>query len=100
MNKGIKVYDSETSEEMGISKVCAKKAVFNTAASRIILSMPTFCIPGIAMFLLDKMGLIPRATAPRTVLELTVIAFALWTALPVSVSLFPQRGEINGSDLE
>jgi hypothetical protein len=46
------------------------------------------------MFLLDKAGLIPKARGPRTVLEIVVITLALYTALPVSVSLFPQRGEL------
>jgi len=51
--------------------------------------MPTFVIPGLAMFGLDKAGLIPKSRIPKTALDLTVIAFALWTALPISVSLFP-----------
>jgi hypothetical protein len=89
MNKGIKIYDDKSGEEMGISKVCAKTAVIQTAFSRIILSMPTFTIPGVSMFFLDRLGLIPKAIAPKTILELTVISFALWTALPLSVSLFP-----------
>jgi hypothetical protein len=99
MKKGIKITD-EDGEEMGVSKVCAKSAVIKTAASRIILSMPTFIIPGVAMFLLDKGGLLPKSRGPRTILDLTVISFALWTALPLSVSLFPQRGEIAASQLE
>lgn len=52
------------------------------------------------MFGLDKMGLIPKSRAPRTVLELGVIAFSLWIAMPISVSLFPQRGEIRAVDIE
>lgn len=99
MKKGIKITD-EAGEDMGISKVCAKKAVIQTAFSRIILSFPIFTIPGVAMFLLDKGGLIPKSRVPKTILELTVITFALWVALPLSVSLFPQRGEIAANELE
>lgn len=99
MSKGIKIYDEE-GEYIGISKDCAKKAVVQTSFSRIILSAPTFIIPGVSMFALDKMGLIPRARAPRTALELMVISFALWIAMPISVSLFPQRGEMRASDIE
>jgi hypothetical protein len=77
MERGIKVYD-EYNEEMGISKVCAKKAVLQTASSRLLLSMPTFVIPGVLMFLIDKAGMMPKSKAPRTVLELLVVAFALW----------------------
>lgn len=74
---------------MGISKVCAKKAVISTAASRIILPIPIFSIPAITMFLLDKKGLIPKSRAPRTLLELAVVTVALTVALPISVSIFP-----------
>jgi hypothetical protein len=99
MSRGIKIQD-EFGEDMGISKKSAEVAVLNTSLSRLILSAPTFIIPGVSMYFLDRMGLIPKARAPRTVLELTVITFALYLALPVSVSLFPQRGEIQASEIE
>jgi hypothetical protein len=99
MSRGIKIQD-ENGEEMGISKKCAEVAVLQTSLSRMILSAPTFIIPGVSMFFLDKMGLIPKSRAPRTVLELVVIACALYLALPLSVSLFPPRGEINANEIE
>ncbi len=99
MKRGIKIQDEE-GNEMGISKKSAEKAVMQTSLSRLILSAPTFILPGVSMFVLDKLGLIPKSRAPRTVLELVVISLALWTALPVSVSLFPQRGEINANEIE
>ena len=74
---------------MGISKKSATKAVMETASSRPVLSFPILVIPGISMFLLDKMGLIPRAKALKAILEVSVVAFALWVALPISVSLYP-----------
>jgi hypothetical protein len=52
------------------------------------------------MFLLDKAGLIPKARGPKTILDLTVISIALYLALPVSVSMFPQRGEISAKEIE
>ena len=77
LNKGIKVFD-EHNEDMGISKVCASKAVYQTAFSRLILSAPTFVIPGVTMFLLDKVGMIPKGKVARTALEIGVLSFALW----------------------
>ncbi len=85
---------------MGISKKSAEVAVLQTSASRMILSAPTFIIPGVTMFALDSLGLIPKSRAPRTILELLVISGALYLALPLSVSLFPPRGEINASEME
>lgn len=99
MKRGIKIYD-ENNEEMGISKKCAEKAVVQTSASRLILSAPTFIIPGVAMFALDKAGLIPKARGPKTVLDLLVISFALYLALPLSVSMFPPIGKINANEIE
>lgn len=88
MSRGIKILD-EDGEEMGISKKSAEKAVIQTSLSRMVLSGPIFIIPGLSMFLLDSAGLIPKSRAPKTILELTVIALSLWVALPLSVSLFP-----------
>lgn len=99
MEKGIKIYD-EDGNEMGISKITAKMAVYQTAFSRILLSLPTFTIPGVSLFIFDKMGMLPKSGLPRTALELSVVTFALWNALPWSVSLFPQNGEIQASKLE
>ncbi len=64
------------------------------------MSLPTFTIPGIAMFMLDKGGMIPKARIPKTALELLVVSFALWTAPPLSCSLFPQKGEISAMEIE
>jgi hypothetical protein len=66
----------------------------------MVLAGPIFIFPGLSMFILDKAGLIPRARAPKTVLELAVITASLYVALPLSVSLFPPRGEINASEIE
>jgi hypothetical protein len=64
------------------------------------LSFPIFILPGVSMAVLDKMKLIPKAKAPKTLLECTVIAFSLWIALPLSVSLFPPKGELKGTEIE
>jgi hypothetical protein len=63
-------------------------------------SFPIFIVPGVSMALFDKMGLIPKARIPKTILELSVIAFALWIALPLSVSIYPQQGEMTAAQLE
>ena len=85
---------------MGISKKSAEKAVVQTSLSRMVLAGPIFIFPGLSMFILDKAGLIPKARVPKTVLELAVITASLYVALPLSVSLFPPRGEIDASEIE
>ena len=99
MRRGIKVFD-ELGDEIGISKVCAKEAVVQTASSRIALAFPIIMLPGVGMYSLDRMKLIPRNKALRTIQELSVVGLALWVALPLSVSLFPQKGEILAEKLE
>ncbi len=99
MNQGIKIYDEE-GECMGVSKLSAKKAVLQTAFSRTILPLPIFGLPGVSMFLIDKMGMLPKSKLYRTALEIGVLTFSLWIALPLSVSLFPQKGEVNASEIE
>ena len=99
MERGIKVFDAD-GESVGVSKECARRAVLQTAFSRTVLSFPIFILPGVSMALIDKAGLLPRARAPKTLLELSVIAFALWVALPISVSLFPPTGEAKSAEIE
>lgn len=99
MSRGIKIYD-EDGECMGISKKCAEKAVVQTSFSRMALSFPIFILPGVSMALLDKLKLIPKSRAPKTILELGVITFSLWIALPLSVSLFPPKGEVKNTEIE
>lgn len=99
MSRGIKIYD-EHGEAMGISKKCAEKAVVQTSFSRMALSFPIFILPGVSMAILDRLRLIPRSRAPKTILELAVISFSLWIALPLSVSLFPPKGELKATEIE
>lgn len=99
IKRGIKIYD-EQGECMGISKESARRAVLQTSFSRMVLSFPIFIIPGVSMAMFEKFGLIPKRRAPKTVLEIGVIAFSLWIALPLSVSLFPQKGSVKASEIE
>ena len=64
------------------------------------LSFPIFILPGVSMALLDRFKMIPKSKTPKTILELSVISFSLWIALPISVSLFPPRGEVKGIEIE
>ena len=99
MNKGVKIYD-ELGDEIGISKVTAKQAVMQTASSRLLLAFPIITFPGFFMFTLEKLKLVPKAKPLRVATEIGVVAFSLWIALPISVSLFPQKGEILARDVE
>jgi len=99
MFKGIKV-STEEGIEMGVSKKCAEKAVIQTALSRILLSLPTFALPGIAVMILDRMNMIPVHRGKKVALDIFILTIALCNSVPLSVSMFPQRGEIRAQDME
>lgn len=63
----------------------------------MILSFPIFILPGVSFAVLDRFKLIPKSRVPKTIVELSVIIFSLWIALPLSVSLFPPRGEVEST---
>lgn len=88
MEKGIKVFDEEGTER-GISQIAAKKAVIETAQSRVILAMPTFVIPAVLTTVLEKMRLLPKKGALRTIADVSILTFALWHAIPIAVAVFP-----------
>jgi len=66
----------------------------------MVLSFPIFILPGVSMAMFERFGMIPKSRTPKTILEVSVIAFALWIALPISVSLFPQRGSVKANEIE
>eukprot|EP00118_Oscarella_pearsei_P015043 m.132987 g.132987 ORF g.132987 m.132987 type:complete len:323 (+) comp38092_c0_seq1:178-1146(+) len=96
---GIEVYDKDK-QVVGVSKIAAKKAIYQTALTRAFLPLPILVLPPLAMTLLERTSLLhknPRLNFPFQVLTVTA-AFGL--ALPLAISLFPQEGQIKKSDLE
>ena len=66
----------------------------------MVLPFPIFAIPGAINYLLDRKGLSPKTKAVDVTLQLSILTFALWFALPVSVAVFPQNGEIGPDNME
>jgi hypothetical protein len=58
----------ENNEEVGVSKIAAKKAVYLTAFSRVFMSFPILAIPGVAMMVIEKAGLMPKTTRMQRML--------------------------------
>ncbi|KFO92604.1 Sideroflexin-4, partial [Buceros rhinoceros silvestris] len=95
---GIEVMD-RNGKVVGVSQKAGEKAVRETALSRGILFGTTFFLPPVLMYFVEraKLAKTPRVLATvRTVVVLSVLA----GMLPVSLSLFPQCGEIKRADLE
>jgi Sideroflexins len=88
MQKGISVFHPETNEDLGKSKVCAKKAVVETAISRIFLNVTIF-LPPLALVAIEKFHLMPHNFYAKTAVEATMIAGELYLAVPTGIALFP-----------
>lgn len=78
----------ENGEEIGISKIAAESAVWQTASSRYALSIPTFTIPAVGAAGLTCLGLMPGAGVLKTVIDASLVAVGLGIACPMGSSLF------------
>ena len=100
LNDGIKVQDKGGETTYGESKVAAKKAITQTALSRLFLPLPVLFFPAVGQFLLTKLRIWPRNLMISKFLELSLCAISLGFALPMSVALFQQRGVITRDQIE
>lgn len=101
IDKGISVYkDEQLTEQIGISKKCAEKAVINTASSRVVMSILALAIPPTIMLTLRSVGLSPVARGPKLAFESGTIGVGLFFGLPMSVACFPSICKTSGAGLE
>ncbi|NXS10992.1 SFXN4 protein, partial [Neodrepanis coruscans] len=95
---GIEVMD-RNGKVVGVSRIAGEKAVRETALSRGILFGTTFFLPEVFMYFVQRAKLV---TNPRGLafVKMLGIASVLTGMIPVSLSMFPQCGEIKRADLE
>ncbi|KAK8790882.1 hypothetical protein WA158_005513 [Blastocystis sp. Blastoise] len=99
MSKGINVFD-EDGNDLGVSIKAGKKAVINTAITRICIPIPVLLIPPFINAGLDKMGWMPKGKTGKMLTELTICTLCLIFALPCAIGVFPQTCRISPSKLE
>ena len=99
LERGIDIQDPETNTIVGKSKVAAKRAVDQTANSRFFLAVPIF-IPPTILYFIEKKGLMPKNFYIRTALELSLISFELFCAVPFAIGIYPQTGKILNNEIE
>ena len=92
--------DSIEAEPLGRSRVAAARAVTETAASRVINSLPVMTIPPLALLTLQKGRWLQQR--PRLVLpiNLGLILGTGLVALPFALAVFPQQHVISVDRLE
>ncbi|NXF29752.1 SFXN4 protein, partial [Nyctibius bracteatus] len=96
---GIEVMD-RNGKVVGVSQKAGEKAVKETALSRAVLFGTTFFLPAVLMHFVEsraKLAKTPRALASVRMLVITSVLAGM---LPVSLSMFPQCGQIKRADLE
>ncbi|XP_042646237.1 sideroflexin-4 isoform X3 [Tyto alba] len=95
---GIEVMD-RNGKVVGVSQKAGEKAVKETALSRAVLFGTAFFLPAVITYFLERKKF---AKTPRALASVRMFAFTSVLAgmLPVSLSMFPQCGEIKRADLE
>lgn len=96
---GIQVFD-RNGNPVGVSKVAAKKAVWETALSRALLFATTAAVPQLMVMLLQRTRLPGRNSLMVGPFRPVCIAFVLSLVVPFSFSLSPPLGTIKRELLE
>jgi len=115
LKQGIKVKALDGTD-LGNSKVAAQKALRETALTRIVLPAPILLLPPIIMSWAEQASFLQRFPRLRLPVQATVCTAAFGfvcsvaklciyvlmsvQALPLAISLFPQFGELDVSELE
>ncbi|CDW88434.1 sideroflexin [Stylonychia lemnae] len=101
MTNGIEVFrDQDLTEKVGKSKVCAERAIMETATSRIFLSFACLMTPAVIFYAFERMGRTPSGSKAKIFFEAGVFTFSLMFALPASIALFPQIGVMKIDQVE
>jgi len=98
--EGIEVQDEEGTVTYGNSKKAGRKAVAETALSRVALPLPVLFFPAVGNFALESLGLWPKNPAAGKVIEMSLCLGSLCFALPMSIALFQQRAVLDRADID
>ena len=89
MKNGIEVFtDENLTQKLGISKTCAKKAIIETAFSRVFLAISCLMTPAFIFYAIERMGRTPKGPL-KIPYEISVFLFGLMVNLPASIAIFP-----------
>lgn len=103
MANGIEIFSDEALTQKIDSlksKECARKAIFETAWSRVFLSISCLMSPALIFYAFERAGKTPRSPAVKIPYEVVVFIFALMVGLPASIAMFPQTGRLKREELE
>ncbi|XP_033756892.1 sideroflexin-5-like [Pecten maximus] len=97
--EGIEVVDSNQNV-VGTSKIAAKRALQETAITRMFLPAPVLMLPPLVMSLIERTRFLKRNPKYHLAVNAVVCTAVFGCALPVAIALFPQYSRISVKDLE
>jgi hypothetical protein len=100
LDEGITVKSKDGEESFGKSKVAGKKAIYESALSRVVLPFPVIFFPSLALSLLSKLRLAPKGAFASKMVEFWLCVLSLTVSLPLSVALFKQQACLDISEVE
>lgn len=100
ITEGIDIKDAKGEKVLGRSKIAAKRAVRETALTRMVLPAPVLFFPAVASALLNKFHLFPKHVVGGKLVEAALCVFSLSVALPMSIALFQQESSTALDKLE
>ncbi|XP_047128127.1 sideroflexin-5 isoform X1 [Hydra vulgaris] len=99
LKDGIDVED-ENGNVIGVSKIAAKQAVFETALSRVFLPAPILIFPPLIMSALEKTRFLTKHRRLIFPVNVFVCTMSFGLALPFAIALFPQQSKMSKEKLE
>ena len=99
LTKGIHISDHE-GKDLGLSKLTAKKAVLNSALTRVALPVPNVIVIPTFFWMIEKLGVKLRSSRGIIAADLIAVAIQLYFALPLSLGLFRQNMSSSVSTVE
>jgi len=100
LEQGISIKNEKGDKEYGKSKAAGKKAILETAVSRMVLPLPVLFFPALAHSVLSKIRLWPRSSTVGKAMELFLCICSLTFALPMSIALFEQRAVLSRDQID
>ncbi|GBG27910.1 Sideroflexin-5 [Hondaea fermentalgiana] len=100
LESGITVFD-EVGKELGQSVMAAKKALAETAVTRVVLPVPILVLSPLLLMATEKLiPAVKQKPGLRIAAQATLVSCCFMLGLPLSLSLFRERGTLAISDLE
>eukprot|EP00123_Amoebidium_parasiticum_P006110 comp17160_c0_seq1/m.15995 comp17160_c0_seq1/g.15995 ORF comp17160_c0_seq1/g.15995 comp17160_c0_seq1/m.15995 type:complete len:333 (-) comp17160_c0_seq1:94-1092(-) len=99
LTTGIEV-KAEDGTPLGVSQAAAKKALTETAMTRVVLPIPLLLGPPLLMMALEKTPIFKSMPKARLPVQAAICTAAFVVGLPFAIALFPQEGSMPVTELE